>query len=77
MYLLSNDIVVMIRLDLESAVVGPEIYRGGDAGDASLIDLENYGSADVTLKTWTGFPPTISAASVPATENSRSAYFFQ
>lgn len=51
MYLLSNDIVVVIRLDLEGAVVGPEVDRGGDAGNASLIDLENRRSTMLTSLT--------------------------
>lgn len=75
LYLLSNDIRVMIRLDFECAVVCPQVDRGRDACDAAFVDLmfisRLYTFADKTNKL------TISAASVPAIENSRSAYFFQ
>ena len=74
--LLSYHINVMRRVDLESTVVEPEIHGDADAGNAALVDLP---SVSVTLIPFS-FPRvrlTISAASVPATTNSRSAYFFQ
>ena len=36
-YLLSDDIHVMTGLDLEIAVVRPQVYRVGDAGNTPLI----------------------------------------
>ena len=38
-YLLSNDIRIVAGLDLECAVICPEIYRVSNAGYASLINL--------------------------------------
>lgn len=38
-YLLSNDIGVMVGLDLERAVVGPEVDGRRNASNASLINL--------------------------------------
>lgn len=37
--LLSDQIGFVIRLDFEAAVVGPEIDRNADAGDAALVNL--------------------------------------
>lgn len=37
--LLSDQIGFVVCLDFEAAVVGPEIDRNADAGDATLIDL--------------------------------------
>lgn len=65
----------MASLDLEGAVISPQVHRCGDTGNSTLKDLrlyqpnENCGMRSRSL--------TISAASVPAIENSRSAYFFQ
>ena len=39
--LLSNDGVVVCRLDLETTVVGPEVDRDADASDAAFVDLEH------------------------------------
>jgi hypothetical protein len=38
--LLSNDGVVMCRLDLEAAVIGPKVDRDANAGHAAFVDLE-------------------------------------
>lgn len=37
--LLSDDGVVVRRLDLETAVVGPEVDRDANAGHAAFVDL--------------------------------------
>lgn len=64
----------MMRLQLEAAVVGPEIDRRADTSDTALIYL-------LCISIWRirqlWVPLTSSAASGPAIENSRSAYFFQ
>jgi hypothetical protein len=38
--LLSDDGVVVRRLDLEATVVGPEVNRDTNAGHAAFVDLE-------------------------------------
>ena len=72
-YLLANDIGVVARLDFEGAVIRPEIDGICDACNSAFIDLTDVSSCDPFLSRHY----TISAASVPAIENSRSAYFFQ
>jgi len=73
--LLSDHVRIVIRLHLEGAVVGPEVDGGTDAGDTALIDL---GGRQLHLLQYAlVLPLTISAASVPPIENSRSAYLFQ
>lgn len=37
--LLSDHIGLVIGLDLEAAVVGPEVDRNADASDSALVDL--------------------------------------
>jgi hypothetical protein len=39
LYLLSNDVGIVGGFSFEGAVVGPEIDRGGDARDTTLVDL--------------------------------------
>ncbi len=39
LYLLSDHVGVVARLDFEGAVVRPQVDRVGDAGDSSLVDL--------------------------------------
>jgi len=73
-YLLSDHVGFVVRLDFEAAVVGPEVDGDADASDAALVDLPRVSpifvyTGDVVL--------TISAASVPAIANSKSAYLFQ
>ena len=49
--LLSDDVVVMRRVHLERAVVGPEVYGRGDARDAALVDhLRSLGTANRELQ---------------------------
>lgn len=76
LYLLSDHVGVVTSLDFEGAVVCPEVDRVGDTSNTPFIDLH------LMLATWAApinlrEPLTNSAASVPAIENSRSAYFFQ
>jgi hypothetical protein len=73
-YLLSNNVGIVACFDFEGAVVGPKIYRVGDTSDTTLIHLRNI---SICCKLLRLHQITISAASVPAIENSRSAYFFQ
>lgn len=72
-YLLSYYLGIVTCFGLEGTVIGPEVYRVGDAGDTSFIHLKP--SARLLIRFM--HEHTISAASVPAIENSRSAYFFQ
>lgn len=39
LYLLSDHVGVVARLDFEGAVIRPQIDRVGDAGDSSLVNL--------------------------------------
>jgi hypothetical protein len=48
--LLSNDVVVMRRVDLERAVVSPQVDRRPDAGDAALVHL--IALASLRLNAW-------------------------
>jgi len=73
-YLLSNHLGFVVRLDLEAAVVGPEVNGNADASDAALVDLPRV-SAWIVYSRYVVL--TISAASVPAIANSKSAYLFQ
>jgi len=74
-YSLSDDVAIVACVDLEAAVVGPEVDRNSDTGYAALVYLSRIsvstGEANMSPRL------TISAASVPAIANSRSAYFFQ
>lgn len=40
-HLLSDDVGIMGSFPLEGAVVGPEIHRGRDTGNTTLIDLKS------------------------------------
>jgi len=73
-HLLSDHVGFVIRLDLEAAVVGPEINGDADASDAALVNLPRVSAVFVYSKR---VVLTISAASVPAIANSKSAYLFQ
>ena len=73
--LLSDHVLIVVSLNLEGAVIGPKINRCADAGNTALVDLSTRQFSVVTLVTHGTL--TISAASVPAMANSRSAYFFQ
>lgn len=46
--LLSDDIVIMAGLDLEAAVVGPEVDGTGDAGDSAFVDLDVHVQREVS-----------------------------
>jgi len=73
--LLSGHIGVVICLDLELTILGPEVDRGADASNTALVDL-----ASCQLRLYCTMRPqlhTISAASVPPMENSMSAYLIQ
>jgi hypothetical protein len=73
-YLLSDHVGFVVGLDLEATVVGPEVNGNADASDAALIDLPSVSAVFV----YSGHVVrTISAASVPAIANSKSAYLFQ
>jgi hypothetical protein len=73
-YLLSDHVGFVVRLDFEAAVVGPEVDGNADASDTALVDLPRVSPIFV----YTGdLVLTISAASVPAIANSKSAYLFQ
>jgi hypothetical protein len=74
LYLLSNDIGIVACFDFEGAVAGPEIDRVCDASNTTLVDLSRISTCGTVLLL---HHITISAASVPAIENSSSAYFFQ
>jgi len=74
-YLLSDHVGIMASLYFEGAVVGPQIDWGCDASDTSFVDLRSV--SDINSQWWSSWVLTISAASVPAIENSKSAYFFQ
>ena len=69
---LSNYVRLMARLHFERAEVFPQVNRIGDARHTALVNLRPSARDHVGSNY-----PTISAASVPAIENSRSAYFFQ
>jgi hypothetical protein len=73
-YLLSDHVWLVVRLNLEAAVVGPEVNGNANASDAALIDLSCVSAVFLYSK---HLVLTISAASVPAIANSRSAYLFQ
>lgn len=72
--LLSDHLGFVVCLDLEAAVVGPEVNGNADASDAALVDLPRVSSRLVYSRL---VLLTISAASVPAIANSKSAYLFQ
>ena len=72
--LLSDHVGFVVCLDLEAAVVGPEVNGNADASDAALVDLPRVSSRLVYSRL---VLLTISAASVPAIANSKSAYLFQ
>jgi hypothetical protein len=73
-YLLSDHVGFVVCLDLEAAVVGPEVNGNADASDAALVDLPRVSPRSVYSRL---VVLTISAASVPAIANSKSAYLFQ
>lgn len=72
--LLSDHVGFVVRLDLEAAVVGPEVDGNANASDTALVDLPHVSSGFVNSR---HVVLTISAASVPAIANSKSAYLFQ
>jgi hypothetical protein len=72
--LLSDHVGFVVRLDLEAAVVGPEVDGNANASDTALVDLARVSSCFVYSR---HVVLTISAASVPAMANSKSAYLFQ
>jgi hypothetical protein len=75
-YLLSDHVGFVVRLDFEAAVVGPEVDGNADASDTALVDLPRV--SPIFGFVYTGdLVLTISAASVPAIANSKSAYLFQ
>jgi hypothetical protein len=77
--LLSDHIVIVAGLDLESAVEGPQVDGDGDARDGAFVYLDEIrvSTTSVSVVFCLVSTRTISAASVPAMANSRSAYFFQ
>lgn len=72
-YLLSYDVGIVTGLNFEGAVVRPEVNGIGNARNAAFVDLLFISFVAMGAQ----YRRTISAASVPAIENSRSAYFFQ
>ena len=74
-YSLSDDVGIMAGIDLEAAVIRPQVDGDGNACYTSFVDLVKYQHGSMIHGITNAL--TISAASVPAMENSRSAYFFQ
>jgi len=71
-YLLSDHVGIMARFHLERAIVCPQVDGGSDTGNTAFKYLTMSACSQ-----FFALEHTISAASVPAIENSKSAYFFQ
>jgi hypothetical protein len=73
-YLLSDNLWFMVRFRFKRTVIRPKVNTVGNARDSSFVNLP---CVSLSRRKIVGVVGTISAASVPAMENSRSAYFFQ